>query len=76
MYTETVFMRTKGRSLAAPVGAVLRTGKRNLVYVKADAKNNFEAREVGLGARFDKKYEITWGAFAGRRCSERRRIPH
>ena len=65
MYTETVFKRKKVNSLIVPVGAVLRTGKRNLVYVKTDDGNHFEAREVGLGSRFDKKYEITWGLAEG-----------
>jgi len=65
MYTETVFRQSKGRSLAVPVGAVLITGKRNLVYVKAGHENHFEAREVGLGSRFDGKYEITFGLMEG-----------
>ena len=65
MYTETVFRQMKGRSLSVPVGAVLVTGKRNLVYVKAEHENHFEAREVGLGSRFDGKYEITSGLVEG-----------
>jgi len=65
MYTETLFMRKKGKSLTVPVGAVLVTGKRNLVYVKADHENHFEAREVGVGIRFDNKYEITSGLSEG-----------
>lgn len=65
MYSETLFMRKKGKSLTVPVGAVLVTGKRNLVYVKADHENHFEAREVGLGSRFNDKYEITWGLTEG-----------
>jgi len=65
MYTETVFRQMKGRSLTVPVGAVLVTGKRNLVYVKAEHENHFEAREVGLGSRFDGKYEITSGLVDG-----------
>jgi len=65
MYTETVFTRKKGRALTVPVGAVLVTGKRNLVYVKAEHENHFEAREVGIGSRFNDKYEITWGLTDG-----------
>ena len=65
MYTETLFTRKKGKSLTVPVGAVLVTGKRNLVYVKAEHENHFEAREVGLGSRFHDKYEITWGLTEG-----------
>jgi Cu(I)/Ag(I) efflux system membrane fusion protein len=67
MYTGTTFKRKKGKSLTVPVGAVLRTGKRNLVYVQADHENRFEAREVGLGSRFKDKYEITWGLAEGER---------
>jgi Cu(I)/Ag(I) efflux system membrane fusion protein len=65
MYTETLFTRKKGKSLTVPVGAVLVTGKRNLVYVKAEHENHFEAREVGLGTRFNDKYQITWGLTEG-----------
>jgi membrane fusion protein, copper/silver efflux system len=65
MYTETLFRQMKGRALTVPVGAVLVTGKRNLVYVKAGHENHFQAREVGLGSRFDGKYEITSGLMEG-----------
>jgi Cu(I)/Ag(I) efflux system membrane fusion protein len=65
MYTETLFTRKKGWALTVPVGAVLITGKRNLVYVKTEHENHFEAREVGLGSRFNDKYEITWGLTEG-----------
>jgi Cu(I)/Ag(I) efflux system membrane fusion protein len=65
MYTETLFTRKKGKSLTVPVSAVLVTGKRNLVYVKTEHENHFEAREVGLGSRFNDKYEITWGLTEG-----------
>jgi Cu(I)/Ag(I) efflux system membrane fusion protein len=65
MYTETLFTRKKGKALTVPVGAVLVTGKRNLVYVKAEHENHFEAREVGIGSRFNDKYEITWGLTDG-----------
>jgi len=65
MYTETLFTRKKGRALTVPVGAVLVTGKRNLVYIRAEHENHFEAREVGLGSRFNDKYEITWGLTEG-----------
>lgn len=65
MYTETVFRQKVGRAITVPVSAVLITGKRNLVYVKMDHENHFQAREVGLGTRFDGKYEITFGLKAG-----------
>ena len=65
MYTETLFTRKIGKALTVPVGSVLVTGKRNLVYVKAGHENHFEAREVGIGSRFNDKYEITWGLTEG-----------
>lgn len=65
MYTETMFRLMRGRALTVPVGAVLVTGKRNLVYIKAGHENHFEAREVTLGTRFDGKYEITSGLAEG-----------
>jgi membrane fusion protein, copper/silver efflux system len=67
MYTETVFQRQKGESLVVPVGAVLMTGKRNIVYVLAGKDGRYEAREIGLGARIDGNYEITWGLSEGER---------
>lgn len=65
MYTETLFQRKQGKSLTVPVSAVLITGKRNLVYVKAEHDNHFEAREIGIGTRFNGKYEVTWGLMEG-----------
>jgi Cu(I)/Ag(I) efflux system membrane fusion protein len=65
MYTETTFRRKKAKSLTVPVSAVLITGKRNLVYIKAEHENHYEAREIGIGARFNGKYEVTWGLMEG-----------
>jgi Cu(I)/Ag(I) efflux system membrane fusion protein len=65
MYTETLFKKRMGRSITVLVNAVLVTGKRNLVYVKVQHENHFQAREVGLGLRFDGKYEITYGLMEG-----------
>jgi Cu(I)/Ag(I) efflux system membrane fusion protein len=65
MYTETLFQRKQGKSLTVPVSAVLITGKRNLVYVKAEHENHFEAREIGIGTRFNGKYQVTWGLMEG-----------
>jgi Cu(I)/Ag(I) efflux system membrane fusion protein len=65
MYTETVFQRKKDKSLTVPVSAVLITGKRNLVYIKTEHENHFEAREIGIGTRFNGKYEVTWGLVEG-----------
>ncbi len=65
MYTETTFLRKKDKALTVPVSAVLITGKRNLVYIKAEHENHFEAREIGIGTRFNGKYEVTWGLVEG-----------
>ena len=65
MYTETLFRKSRGRALTVPVGAVLVTGKRNLVYVKADHEDHFQAREVSLGSRIEGKYEIVSGLSEG-----------
>jgi membrane fusion protein, copper/silver efflux system len=64
MYTETVFKLSRGRVLVVPASAVLVTGKRNLVYIRTST-DHFEAREIGIGLRFDGKYEVTWGLTNG-----------
>jgi Cu(I)/Ag(I) efflux system membrane fusion protein len=63
-YTETFFTLGRGTALTVPVTAVLVTGKRNIVYVKTGG-NQFASREVGLGVRFNGKYEITRGLQPG-----------
>ncbi len=63
-YTETIFRQARGMGLTVPVSAVLVTGKRNIVYVETSV-NRFESRDVGLGMRFDGKYEITHGLRQG-----------
>ena len=65
MYTETIFRGVKARVLTVPASAVLVTGKRNLVYVKVDGGNIFQAREVTLGAMSDGKYGIVSGLSEG-----------
>lgn len=65
MYTETVFRLVKPEVLTVPVSAVLMTGKRDLVYVKADRDNHFEAREVGIGIKSGDKYEVLRGLSEG-----------
>jgi Cu(I)/Ag(I) efflux system membrane fusion protein len=65
MYSQIVFAQARAKALTVPVGSVLLTGKRNLVYVKTGPDNRFEGREVGLGARFGGKYEIRWGLKEG-----------
>ena len=63
-YTETLFRQTSAAAITVPVTAVLITGKRNIVYVKS-ADSRFEPRDVGIGVRFDGKFEITRGLQAG-----------
>ncbi|MBP1658644.1 MAG: family metal ion efflux pump rane fusion protein [Bacteroidetes bacterium] len=65
MYTETVFRGARTRMLTVPSSAVLVTGKRNLVYVKVGPENNFQAREVLLGGKYDGKYGIISGLSEG-----------
>jgi membrane fusion protein, copper/silver efflux system len=65
MYTETIVRLVKPDVLTVPVSAVLMTGKRNLVYVKAGHDNHFEAREIGIGIKSDNKYEVLRGLSEG-----------
>ena len=65
MYTETIFRLVKPAALTVPVSAVLMTGKRNFVYVKAGRDNHFEAREIGIGIKSDSKYEVLRGLSEG-----------
>lgn len=65
MYTETVFRGAKARVLTVPASAVLVTGKRNLVYVKVEGRNSYQAREVRLGAKYDAKYGVISGLSEG-----------
>jgi membrane fusion protein, copper/silver efflux system len=67
MYTETVFHRTRENAVTVPVGAVLITGKRNLVYVQQSDGAGFEQREITIGTRFDGKYEVLSGLHEGER---------
>ncbi|MGE3799382.1 MAG: efflux RND transporter periplasmic adaptor subunit [Candidatus Kapaibacterium sp.] len=47
-------------ALAVPVGAVIRTGERDLVYVES-GEHTFEAREVTLGMKSNGYYQIVAG---------------
>lgn len=48
-------------TLVVPASAVIRTGKRDLVYVETD-DNMFEPREVQLGLKENGEYQVTGGA--------------
>jgi Cu(I)/Ag(I) efflux system membrane fusion protein len=65
MYTETRFASKRRDALIIPVGAVLRTGKRDLVYVRRGEGNRFEPREVRLGTRSGRMYEVVSGLTEG-----------
>ena len=60
MYVTARILSPQGEALAVPAGAVIRTGKRDLVYVQV-AKNTYEPREVTLGARHGDYYELAGG---------------
>lgn len=60
MYVTAVIPTSNRQSLVVPVGAVVRTGKRDLVYVETEP-NMFEARQVEIGHRDDEYYEIVGG---------------
>jgi len=60
MYVTATIPTSRVDALVVPVGAVVRTGKRDLVYVEAEP-NMFEARQVELGRRDGEYYEIVGG---------------
>jgi len=60
MYVSVSIGLPAGDVLAVPASAVVRTGRRDLVYVEV-AANTFEPREVRTGVRDDGYYEIVEG---------------
>jgi Cu(I)/Ag(I) efflux system membrane fusion protein len=64
MYGETVFERNFGTGLVVPSDAILFTGKRNIVWVKA-GDGMFEPREVTVGMKINDKYQILSGLSEG-----------
>lgn len=60
MYLTATIMKPAADVLAVPVGAVIRTGVRDLVYVEVE-ENMFEAHEVTLGMKGNGYYEIVAG---------------
>lgn len=60
MYLSGTITKAAKDVLAVPAGAVIRTGKRALVYVEVE-ENMFEAREVQVGMKAGGFYEITGG---------------
>ncbi|MEM6685143.1 MAG: efflux RND transporter periplasmic adaptor subunit [Bacteroidota bacterium] len=52
---------SKSTAMTIPASAVLWTGKRSLVYVKANNASVFEAREIVLGMKKGAQYEVLSG---------------
>lgn len=65
MFVDGSLVMDSGQALLVPKSAVLWTGKRSIVYVKADDEQSFELREVVLGESLTGFYEIEEGLSAG-----------
>lgn len=64
MYVNAILKADLGEQLAVPEEAVFRTGEKNIVFV-TQTNNVFEPREVVLGAKVDRFYEIKGGLHEG-----------
>ncbi|MFA7255699.1 MAG: efflux RND transporter periplasmic adaptor subunit [Candidatus Omnitrophota bacterium] len=64
MYVNAMLKTDLGEQLAVPEEAVFRTGEKNIVFVVKE-NNVFEPREVTLGAKVDRYYEIKSGLQEG-----------
>lgn len=64
MYGETVFFSSVSSALLVPAGAVLFTGRNNVVWVRT-SKNTFESRDVKVGSRTGDSYEVLAGLNEG-----------
>lgn len=64
MYGQTLFRSNLGSGLLVPSGAVLFTGKRNIVWVKTQ-DGMFESHTVEVGNKFGDKYEVLSGLKEG-----------
>lgn len=64
MYGQTTFRSHLGMGLLVPSGAVLFTGKRNVVWVRT-SDGMFEARTVEVGGRFGDNYQVLSGLREG-----------
>lgn len=63
MYLTAEILAPQGDAVVVPVSAVIRTGRRDLVYVEVEP-NTFEPREVKLGVRDGDCYQIIGGKLA------------
>lgn len=64
MYGQTLFRSSGGSGLLVPSGAVLFTGKRNIVWVKS-GDGMFESRTVEVGSKFGDNYQVLSGLKEG-----------
>lgn len=60
MYLTAKIVAPQKQALVVPASAVIRTGRRDIVYVEV-AKNTYEPRDITLGARQGDFYEIAGG---------------
>ena len=60
MFLSASIVTESRESLVVPAGAVVRTGRRDLVYIEVE-KNVFEAREIRLGRKDGEYYEVVDG---------------
>lgn len=60
MYLTARILAPQKQALVVPASAVIRTGRRDIVYVEV-AKNTYEPRDVTLGARQGEFYELAGG---------------
>ncbi len=60
MYLTATILKPTQNNLTVPASAVIRTGKRDIVYIEVE-ENMFEPREVQLGTKADGHYQITGG---------------
>lgn len=64
LFTEAAFRFDLGNVVTVPAEAVIMTGVRNSVWVKKSG-NEFELREITLGARAGNKYQVVSGLSEG-----------
>lgn len=64
IYTEASFKFDLGSLVSVPVEAVIMTGQKNIVWVKK-SMNEFELREIKLGAKVGNKYQVINGLQEG-----------
>ncbi|WP_420385495.1 efflux RND transporter periplasmic adaptor subunit [Roseivirga sp.] len=65
MFIKAEISSTGNTGLSVPRSAVLWTGKRSVVYVKAGDEQSFELREIELGESYENSYEVISGLTAG-----------